>query len=313
MDTRRIIPNIWINREARAAGDFYAEALPFTTSRVDLRYPETGLPDFQRSFAGEPLVVALTVGGIRLSLINAGEEFRPTPALSFMLNFDPLLFAGDAGDTADATASAEASLDRTWAALTEGGTVRMEIGEYPFSPRYGWVEDRYGVNWQLMLTDPAGDPRPFVVPSLMFGRSSQDKAAEAADFYVGLLADTPGGSGTGHRFRYGRPTGPASAEALAFGEFRIGDQWFVANDMGTDHGFSFSEGVSLELRCADQAEIDRVWAALSAVPEAEVCGWLKDRYGVSWQIVPENLDTLLSRPGAYTRMLGMGRIVIDEF
>lgn len=314
--TQRIIPNIWIRQSvggAEQAGEFYAAALPSTTAEVESRYPDADsgvLPDFQRDFAGQPLTVALTTAGTTLRLINAGEEFRPTPALSFMLNFDPLSFGGD--DDA-ATASARDTLDRAWAALSDGGEVRMELGEYPFSAHYGWVEDRFGVNWQLMLTDPAGDPRPFISPALMFGGAAQDKAAEAADFYVGLMSDTPGGTAVGNRYPYGAPAGPASAEALAYGEFRIGEQWFVANDMGYDHGFGFTPGVSLEIRCDGQAEIDRVWAALSAVPEAEQCGWLKDRYGVSWQVVPENIGELLDRPGAYARMLEMTKPVISDF
>lgn len=310
MSLQRIIPNIWINREAEVAGRFYAEALPFTDAEVEARYPETGLADLQAEFAGAPLTVAVTVAGTRLTLVNGGDEFRTTPALSFMLNFDPLLFGGS---DETATTAARTALDRTWEALCEGGSVLMELGKYPFSPHYGWVADRYGVNWQLMLTDPSGDPRPFLVPTLMFGGDAQDKAVEAADFYTSLFADVPGGSGSGHRFPYGEPTGPASADALSFGEFRIGDQWFVGNDMGYDHGFGFTEGVSLEFRCADQDEIDRIWSALSAVPEAEQCGWLKDRYGVSWQVVPENLAELMERPDAYEHMMAMKKLVIEDF
>lgn len=320
---QRIVPNIWIRRSvggAEQAGAFYTDALPFTTMTVESRYPDADsgdLPDFQQDFAGEPLVVAVDVAGTLLRLINAGEEFRPTPAESFMLNFDPLLFGGGDGtaggsdDTARPTA--REALDATWAALSDGGEVRMELGEYPFSPHYGWVEDRFGVNWQLMLTDPAGDPRPFLVPALMFGGDVQDRAAEAAEFYVDLFAGTPGGSGVGHRFPYGIPAGPASAEALAYGEFRLGDQWFIGNDMGYDHGFGFTPGISFEVRCDGQAEIDRLWDALSSVPEAEACGWLQDRYGVSWQIVPSDIDALLERPGAYRRMLGMRKLVIADF
>lgn len=311
-----IIPNIWIRRSlggAEQAGEFYADALPFTSGEVESRYPEADsgeLPEFQRSFAGEPLTVSLTVAGATVRLINAGDEFRPTPALSFMVNFDPLFFGG--GDAAATTAAREA-LDRTWRALSDGGEVRMGLGEYPFSAYYGWVEDRYGVNWQLMLTDPSGDPRPFLIPALMFGGDAQDKAGEAADFYVDLFAHTAGGSGVGHRAPYGASSGPASAEALAFGEFRIGEQWFVGNDMGYDHGFGFTPGVSLEVRCDGQPEIDRLWDALSAAPEEEACGWLRDRYGVSWQIVPANIDELMGRPGAYSRLLEMGKPVITDF
>ncbi|WP_017934675.1 VOC family protein [Nocardioides sp. Iso805N] len=85
-------------------------------------------------------------------------------------------------------------------------------------------------------------------------------------------------------------------ETIMFSDFRLGDSWFTAMDSADPrHAFGFNEAVSLVVRCADQAEVDRLWQALSAVPEAEQCGWLKDRFGVSWQIVPAAMDTMLSQ------------------
>lgn len=310
---QRIIPNIWCNGNAEAMGAFYTRSMPFTQYEVTSRYPFEGLPDFQEHLAGEPLTVSLKIDGSLLTLINAGPEFRPNPSISFMLNFDPLIFEDGSNPHVIAESAARTSLHNTWKRLCEGGTVRMELGEYPFSSLYGWVEDRFGVNWQLMLTDPEGEPRPFVVPALMMSHAVQDKAAEAADFYVSLFKGGRGGAGIGHRYPYGQPTGPASGEALAFGEFRIGNQWFICNDDGAGHAFDFTEGVSFEVSCKDQAEIDRLWEAMSADLEAEQCGWLKDRYGVSWQIVPSGIADLMKRPGAYDHMLGMKKLIIKDF
>lgn len=300
--SQRIIPNIWCNRTAEEAGAFYAAAFENASWEVEGRYPEEGLPDFQREFAGEPVTVALTVSGTRITLINAGGEFRPNPSISFMLNFDPLLFDGDED-------RARASLDRLWERLGDGGTALMPLGEYPFSARYGWVQDRYGVSWQLMLTDPAGDPRPFIIPSLLFGGPAQNRAGEAVDFYLEVFPD----SALGNRVPYSEAQGPAVPGAVLFSDFRIGEQWFVAMDAGAEMGSSFDCGVSLEVQCKDQAGIDRLWEALSAVPEAEACGWLADRFGVSWQIVPENIGELMQSPGAYQHLMGMKKLVIDRF
>ncbi|MFA5605619.1 MAG: VOC family protein [Leucobacter sp.] len=306
MCAQRIIPNIWCNRNAEEAGRFYAEALPNAEASVESRYPTEGLLDFQREFAGEPLTVALDISGYRIRLINAGDEFRPNPSLSFMLNFDPLLFGGDEAET-------RSRLGVTWRHLCEGGRELMPLGSYPFSARYGWLEDRFGVSWQLMLTDPAGDPRPFVVPALMFDGAAQNQAAAAAERYARIFAEVFGGAEVGLLHPYGQPTGAATAEALAFGEFRVGEQCFMVSDNGSGRDHGFSCGVSLEVRCADQAEIDRLWSALSAVPRAEQCGWLEDRFGVSWQVVPENIEALMARPGAYAALMGMRKIVIDDF
>lgn len=311
---QKIIPNIWCNGTAKETGKFYADAFSAAgfaaTSNVTSHYPNVGLLDFQRELAGEPLTVDVEIDGTRLVLVNAGPEFSPNPSVSFMLNFDPMRF-GD--DDADGEIEAREHMVLLWERLSEHGFIMMPLSEYPFSTMYGWVQDRYGVSWQLMLTQPEGDPRPFVIPALMFDGPSQNKAAEAADFYVETFKNTPGGSQIGNRSTYGQQTGHASADALAFGEFRIGDQWFMASDngSGTDHGFTC--GVSLQVDCEDQTEIDRLWNALTHVPEAEQCGWLADKYGVSWQIVPVNMAELMARPHAFEHMLEMKKLVIADF
>lgn len=292
--TQKIVPNLWFDRDAGEAGEFYAAALPRTKANIVMRYPQE-VPDFQKGLEGRPLVVDVDVDGFHLTLINSDDTFRPTPALSLILNFDPLLFSGSAE-------AARVALNAAWEALSDGGTALMELGEYPFSPHYGWVQDRYGVSWQLMLTNPQGEPRPFVIPQLMFANDVEGRAREAAEFYTSLFDDA--GLGT----VIPRPTG-----GVMFGEFHVGEQWFSIMDSDIAHEFGFTPGVSLEVCCTDQVEIDRLWEALSAVPDAEQCGWLVDRFGVSWQVVPENMGELLKRPGAYDRMLEMKKLVIADF
>ena len=287
-----IIPHIWINRVADDATEFYLSALPDTRVVERWTYPEEGLLDFQEEFAGEPLTVEFDIGGYRLAMINAGDEFTPTPAISFFLNFDPSQRDDARGD-----------LDRTWARLTDGGQVLLELGEYPFSPHYGWVADRYGVNWQLMLTDPEGEPRPFVIPNLMFCGPAQNKAQEAVDFYASVFPEAQ----VGNRVHY-----EGSTDSVIFSEFQIRGEWLTAMDSAVEQPFTFTPGISLLFNARGQEEIDHLWNALSAVPEAEQCGWLQDRYGVSWQIAPDNLNELLERPGAYAHLMEMKKIVIAE-
>lgn len=301
MPAQKIVPNIWFNSNAEEAGTFYASLFADTTSRVGAYYPAE-LPEWQSSFAGEALTVDVVIDGYLLTLINAGPEFSPNPSISFMLGFDPQRFDGD-------EEAARARLDETWDALAEGGTILMPLAEYPFSARYGWVQDRFGVSWQLLLTPASTEgPGPFVIPQLMFGAGVANKAREAAEFY----AETVGGE-VGFIAEYPEKTGPADAGSVMFGELQLAGQWFSVMDSAVEQDFSFTCGVSLEVRCKDQAEIDRLWDALSAVPEAEQCGWLADRYGVSWQIVPENMGELMSRPGAFDRMLEMKKLVIADF
>ncbi|MBD7957406.1 VOC family protein [Microbacterium sp. Sa4CUA7] len=298
---QKIVPNIWFNRNAAEAAAFYTAAFPGATSSVTARYPDEGLPGFQSEFAGAELAIDVEIDGYRLTLINAGPEFTPNPSVSFTLNFDPLLFHGHAD-------AARSRLDAVWGSLVEGGTVMMELREYPHSPRYGWVQDRYGVSWQLSLGDSGGDPRPFLMPSLLFGGTAQNQARDAVEFYTSLFDR----SRVGLMVEYTEQTGPATAGVVMFSDFQLEGQWFTAMDSAVVQDESFTCGVSLEVRCRDQGEIDRLWHALTAVPEAEQCGWLADRFGLSWQIVPENMGELMRHPGAYARMLEMRKLVIAE-
>jgi predicted 3-demethylubiquinone-9 3-methyltransferase (glyoxalase superfamily) len=302
---QKIIPNIWCNATAEQAGAFYVAAFEAAgldaRCWVESRYPEEGLPAFQQAYAGQTLTVAVTIGGYRITLVNADDHFRPTPAISFLLNFDPLAF-GDAE-------TARGALDAVWERLGDSGEVLMPLGAYAHSAHYGWVQDRFGVGWQLMLTDPAGQPRPFVSLNMLFGDRAQNRAGEAVDFYLGVFDD----AAVGTRVAYPQAVGPAVAGAVMFADFRIGQQWVSVMDASSAVGFTFGAGLSLEVDCADQAEIDRLWDVLSAVPQAEQCGWLMDRFGVSWQIVPQNMAELMARPQAYQHMMGMKKLVIDDF
>lgn len=285
---QRIIPNIWCQGTAAEASAFYASVFPNSSWDVLARYPETGLPDFQREFAGKELVVDVTIGDYRVRLINAGNEFRPTPAISFMV-----------------TTRERDEIDGMWAALLDGGTALMPLDAYPFSAHFGWVSDRYGVSWQLRLADSADREIPFAAPHFLF-TGAEPRASEAIAFYTALFGDAAQGT----LLPYPESSGQ---QGVMFGDFTLCGLRFTAADGGAMHPFTFTPGLSLQVDCADQAEIDRLWDALSAVPEAEQCGWLVDRFGVSWQIVPAAMGELMQRPDAYQHMMGMKKLVIADF
>lgn len=174
----------------------------------------------------------------------------------------------------------------------------MPLDEYPFSKRYGWVEDKYGFSWQLILTDPEGEERAMVVPSLLFVNDKCGKAEEAREFYLSVFKNAPsGGQETkeGTLIHYGKDHGPNKEGTVMFSDFKLAGTWLVAMDAGLKHEFDFNEAISLMVYCRDQEEIDYYWTKLSSVPESEQCGWLKDKYGVSWQIVPEKMDEMMEK------------------
>ena len=94
-------------------------------------------------------------------------------------------------------------------------------------------------------------------------------------------------------------------------EFELNSNRFVAINAGPE--FKFNESVSFEIECKDQAEIDHYWEKLSSVPESEQCGWCKDRFGLSWQIVPANMKQLMSKPNAFKTLMNQKKIIIDAY
>lgn len=298
---QKITPNLLFDHNAREAVEFYVSVFPDSSITGGSMYPNSaqeGLADFQLDMAGKDLTVEFQLGGLAFTAINAGPEFRATPANAFMVNFDP-----------SHDDQAREHLDELWEKLLDGGKALMPLDKYDWSERYGWVEDKYGYSWQLILTDPEGDPRPFIIPSLMFGDGVQNRANEAIDYYVSVFQN----SKRGLTYPYGQQTGPATPEALMFADFQLDGQWFTANDSGVEQDFTFNEAVSYAVVCKDQAEIDYFWERLSAHPENEQCGWCKDKFGVAWQIVPENMEALMQKPGAYKTMMEQHKIVIADY
>jgi predicted 3-demethylubiquinone-9 3-methyltransferase (glyoxalase superfamily) len=294
---QKITPNLWFDG-AKEAVDFYISAFPDGKIISSSYYPTEGLADFQREFAGKELTIDFQLGDMRFTAINAGPTFKFNPSVSFMVNFDP-----------SRDDQAREHLDKLWEKLSDGGKVLMELGEYPYSKRYGWIQDKYGLTWQLILTDPEGEPRPFIIPSIMFSQENTNRAEEAISFYLSVFKN----SKLGTVAKYTENTGPAKAGAVMFADFMLENQWFAAMDSGEEQDFTFNEAISFLVACKDQAEIDYFWEKLSTVPESEQCGWCKDKYGLSWQIIPENLDELMQRPDAFAKLMEMKKIVVADF
>jgi predicted 3-demethylubiquinone-9 3-methyltransferase (glyoxalase superfamily) len=188
----------------------------------------------------------------------------------------------------------------------------MPLDSYPFSDRYGWTEDRFGVSWQVIHTPDGPDQR--IVPSLMFVGERCGQAEAAIEFYTGVFDE----AAVGDIARYGDDQPPNEAGTVMYADFTLRGQRFAAMDSALDHGFDFTGAVSFIVDCADQAAVDYHWDALTADGGEEGrCAWLTDKYGVSWQIVPAALPELLrdrdaERAGRVMEaMLGMRKIDVD--
>jgi predicted 3-demethylubiquinone-9 3-methyltransferase (glyoxalase superfamily) len=146
---------------------------------------------------------------------------------------------------------------------------------------------------------------PRITPNLWFDTESE----EAAAFYVSVFPNSAVKSIT-----YYGDAGPRPAGMVLAVEFLLDGQEFIAINGGPQ--FTFSEAVSFLITCADQAEIDYYWDALTDGGEEGPCGWLKDKYGLSWQVAPAGMDAMLSDPTdergqrAMRAMFGMKKIDI---
>lgn len=163
----------------------------------------------------------------------------------------------------------------------------MELDKYPFSEKFGWVMDKFGVSWQLNLASR----RQKISPFLMFVREQNGRAEEAMNFYISLFNN----SGIDEIERYG--TGEEEPEGtVKHAAFSLNGQEFMAMDSNREHPFTFSEAISLFVNCETQEEVDELWEKFSEGGEIQQCGWLKDKYGVSWQIIPTVLGEMLNDP-----------------
>lgn len=271
---QKITPHLWYDRQAKEAAEFYVDVFGLT-SKV------TNITTITNTPSGDCDIVSFEIWGYKFMAISAGPLFKFNPSISFMVNFDP-------SDDPDA----RKRIDEIWEKLSGGGKALMPLDTYPFSERYGWIQDKYGLSWQLIYTNPQGDVRPRIVPSLLFVSKDCEQAEEATDFYISVFKNAKRGA----LVRYPAGMEPNKEGAIMFTDFQLFDQWFAAMDGSSNmHEFAFNEAISFIVPCKDQAEIDYFWEKLSAVPESEQCGWLKDKYGVSWQIVPQDLEEMMGK------------------
>lgn len=285
-----IVPCLWFDDQAEEAAAFYAKTLPGGRITAVSHYPEsTDNPSGKPR--GSVLTVELDVAGQCFTALNGGPRFVMNPSVSFFVRVET---AADA--------------DSLFAALADGGEALMDIGKYPWSERYGWVKDRFGVSWQVMAGRKPADPT--IVPCLMFSGAQHKKAEEAIRLYTSVFPD--GRIEAMERYTAGE--GPEGS--VKHGRFVVDGQTMVAMDSHLAHGITFNEGLSFQIMCKDQPEVDRYWDALSDGGEKGPCGWLKDRFGVSWQVVPTSITKWMAstdsaaRDRAFSEMLKMKKLEI---
>ena len=260
-----ITPCLTFDHQAEEAVRFYVAALPGS----ELLHV-TLCGEGERQPAGSVRTVRFRLCGQEMMAANGGPTFTFTPAVSLFVHCETA-----------------AEVDAVWEPLADGGTVLMPLGEYPFASRFGWVQDRFGVSWQVV----AAPGRQRIVPGLLFVGERHGHAEEAVNRYVSLFPDSE--IVEIRRFAEGSHEPPGGIEQA---RFSLGGYEVSVTESSLDHAFAFSQGISLHVGCDTQAEVDRLWDGLCEGGTPQPCGWLVDRFGVSWQVAPTIVWEMINDP-----------------
>lgn len=291
---QKITPFLWFDNQAEEAVEFYKSVFKNSQVGESTHHSEAGA-----KVSGQPKGSVMTISyrlyGHDFIALNSGPMFKFTPAVSFFVNCE----------TAD-------EVENLWNKLSDGGTALMPLDKYHFSEKYGWIQDKYGVSWQIIVS--TGTIEQKIVPSLLFVGKVCGRAEEAANFYKSIFSR----SKILNAFRYSANQEPDKEGTIAFMDFKLEDQIFAVMDSAHSHNFTFTEAISFVVNCESQKDIDYFWEKLAegGDPEAQQCGWLKDKFGFSWQIVPTALGELLSNPDKTQKvmaaMLQMKKLVVAD-
>lgn len=251
-----IYPCLWFDGNAKEAADYYCSVFEHATIK-----------------SNSPIVVLFELEDKKFMGLNGGPQFKINPSVSFFVMCDT-----------------NEEMNKKWELLSSGGSVLMPLMKYPWSENYGWCQDRFGVSWQLMKGQ-FGSFKDKIVPSLMFTKSNAGKADEAIGFYCSIFEN----SAVQEISRYEKGEGDVEGR-IKHGRFTLDQELFTIMESSTSHQFTFNEGISWVVECDTQEEIDHFWNSLTEGGEESRCGWLKDKFGLSWQIVPKVLRKLMSNP-----------------
>jgi predicted 3-demethylubiquinone-9 3-methyltransferase (glyoxalase superfamily) len=258
-----IYPCLWFDGKAKEAASFYCSIIKNSKITTDT-----------------PMVVMFELGGKKFMGLNGGPMFKINPSISIFILCESI-----------------SETNKVWDKLIEGGKALMAINKYPWSERYGWLQDKFGMTWQVSVVNKEGDKQQ-ITPSMLFTDKQFGRAEEAMKFYTSVFDN----SSINPLIHY--PDGDPNAGKVMFAEFKLNQYPIIAMDGPGDHKYTFNEGVSLVVNCETQKEIDYYWDKLTANGGKEsMCGWLSDKFGVSWQIVPSVIGKLMSDPAKGARVM----------
>ncbi len=271
-NTQKITPFIWFEKDLKSITDFYSTVFPGTV--VNAHGELTDTP------SGSVQMASIEILGFTINLMAAGPQYPFTPAISFIV-----------------VCESEQEADTYWAKLSVGGDVLMEISSYDFAKRYGWVKDKYGISWQVMYREyendgtPAMKPDQKIIPTMMFAGEQNGHAQDALEFYTKTFRNAKVDYVA--EYELGESVEPRAK--IKHAGFFIEGVRCALMDSAVPSPLNFNQAISFIVSCTDQAEVDYYWNTLTADGGQEVqCGWLNDKFGMPWQIVPEAFGQMMS-------------------
>jgi len=252
-----ITPCLWFDNQAKEAANLYCKL--FTGAKIVMQ---------------SPIVTEIEVAGQHFTLLDGGPMFNPQPSISFYY-----------------VCETEEELNNIWEGFSRDGFVQMPLDKYPWSEKYGWISDRFGISWQLSLGKITTQGEK-ITPFLLFVGDQYGRAEEAIQHYTSIFKN----SGAEDVLRYAKNEQPDEEGKVKLARILLNGQKFMLMESAHAHKFAFNEGVSLTIHCNTQDEIDYYWEKLTQRGEESRCGWLKDQFGVSWQVIPAILGKLMTDP-----------------
>lgn len=270
---QRIYNCLWFDEAAEEAAKFYTSLFQGATLGHTTYYGKEG-HEIHGQPEGKVMTVSFNLCGTDFLGLNGGPQFKLNPSISYFV-----------------VCETEQETDHLWNKLSEGGQALMPLDKYDWSPKYGWIQDRYGLSWQISM-GKLEDVGQKISPSLMFVNKQHGRAEEAINFYISVFKTNSEIVGI---LKYAKGE-PSPEGTVKHAQFTLLGKVFMAMDSEYKHEFDFNEGISLVVNCDTQEEIDYYWTQLSQDGEEGPCGWLKDKFGLSWQVVPSILDEMLRHP-----------------
>lgn len=290
---QKITPFLWFDKNCEEAVNFYTSLFPNSEITSITRYPEGPLEAPMTGMEGKVLTAVFNLAGQKFMALDGGPHMTFNPSVSFFVNLP----------SAD-------QVDELYAKLSDGAKILMPLQKYEFAEKYVWLQDKFGLPWQIML----GESEQAIIPSYMMIGKNFGKAEEALNFYTGIFKN----SKIDMIARY--DAGTPDEGKINYSLYTLEGQKFTLMESGMDHKFEATAAVSQYVECEDQAEVDYYWDKLAegGDPSRQQCGWIQDKYGFSWQIIPMALSQLMQDPDkakagrVMAAMMQMKKIIVAD-